>query len=106
MPKYMFKVSYTKAGARGVAQEGGRSRRDAVKNAIESVGGSLEAVYFAFGEVDVFVIGDLPDNQSAAAISLAANTSEGLICETIPLMLPEEFDAAAGKQVSFRPPGD
>ena len=106
MPKYLWKVSYTKAGVRGVAKEGASSRRDAVKHAIESVGGKLETIYFAFGEADVYVIGDVPDNQSAAAISLAANVSEGLTVETVVLMTPEEFDAATTKSVSFRPPGE
>ena len=105
MPKYMWKVSYTKAGARGVAEQGASSRRDAVKQAIESVGGQFEAAYFAFGDADVYVIGDVPDHASAAAISLAANTSDGLTAQTIVLMTPEEFDAATEKRVTFRPPG-
>jgi uncharacterized protein with GYD domain len=105
VPKYMWKVSYTKAGVRGVASEGASSRRDAVKQAIESLGGELEAIYFAFGEADVYVIGDLPDNPSAAALSLAANVSDGLTAETVVLMTPEEFDAATSKEVSFRAPG-
>jgi len=45
------------------------------------------------------------DNESAAALSLAANVSDGLTAETVVLMTPEEFDAATSKQVSFRPPG-
>jgi uncharacterized protein with GYD domain len=106
VPKYLWKVSYTKTGVRGVATEGASSRRDAVKHAIESLGGKLEAVYFAFGEADVYVIGDLPDNESAAALSLAANVSEGLAAETVVLMTPEEFDSATKKEVSFRPPGE
>lgn len=78
MPQYLWKVSYTKAGVRGVAKEGASSRRDAVRHAIESLGGEVEAVYFAFGEPDVYVIGEVPDNESGAALSLAANVSEGL----------------------------
>ena len=106
MPKYLWKVSYTKTGVRGVANEGASSRRDAVRNAIESLGGQLDALYFAFGEADVYVIGELPDNESAAALSLAANVSEGLSAETVVLMTPEEFDAATRKTVRFRPPGE
>jgi uncharacterized protein with GYD domain len=106
VPKYLWKVSYTKTGVRGVGKEGGSSRRDAVKAAVESLGGNLEAMYFAFGEADVYVIGDLPDNESAAALSLAANLSEGLVARTVVLMTPEQFDAATRKDVSFRPPAD
>ena len=90
---------------RGVAKEGASSRRDAVRHAIEILGDELEAVYFAFGDADVCVIGELPDNKSAAALSLAANVSEGLTAETIVLMTPEEFDVATKTDVSFRPPG-
>jgi uncharacterized protein with GYD domain len=53
LPKYLWKVSYTKAGVRGVAKEGASSRRDAVRHAIQSLGGEIEAVYFAFGDADV-----------------------------------------------------
>jgi uncharacterized protein with GYD domain len=105
VPNYLWKVSYTTAGAKGVAQQGASSRRDAVKHALESLGGRLEAVYFAFGEADVYVIGELPDNQSAAALSLAGNLSEAMTVQTVVLMTPEEFDTATRKEVSFRPPG-
>ena len=43
MPKYLWKASYTTKGVRGVANEGGSSRRDAVKQVTESVGGTLRA---------------------------------------------------------------
>ena len=68
------------------------------------MGGTLESIYFAFGGADAYVIGDLPDNESAAALSLAANVSEGLSVQVV-LMTPEEFDGATRKTVSFRPPG-
>ena len=105
MPNYLWKVSYTTAGAQGVAQQGASSRRDAVKHALESLGGTIESVYFAFGDADVYVIGQLPDNQSAAALSLAGNLSETMTVQTVVLMTPEEFDEATSKEVSFRAPG-
>ena len=105
MPKYLWKASYNPAGVRGVAQEGGSSRVDAVKRATESVGGSLEAFYFAFGGADAYVIADLPDNETAAAVALAVNGSERASVETVVLVTPEEMDAAAKKDVDFRPAG-
>jgi uncharacterized protein with GYD domain len=44
-----------------------------LRRATESVGGTLEAFYFAFGEDDAYVIADLPDNETAAAVALAVN---------------------------------
>jgi uncharacterized protein with GYD domain len=106
MPKYLWKASYTTKGARGVAEEGGSGRRDAVRRATESVGGTLEAFYFAFGEDDAYVLADLPDNETAAAVALAVNGSEGAVVQTIVLMTPEELDAASKKNVDFRAAGD
>ena len=106
MPKYLWKASYTTKCARGVAEEGGSGRRDAVRRATESVGGTLEAFYFAFGEDDAYVLADLPDNETAAAVALAVNGSEGAVVQTIVLMTPEELDAASKKNVDFRAAGD
>jgi uncharacterized protein with GYD domain len=105
VPKYLWKASYTTQGARGVAKEGGSGRLDAVKRATESVGGTLEAFYFAFGDADAYVIADLPDNETAAAVALAVNGSGGAVVETVVLMTPEELDAASNKQVDFRAAG-
>jgi uncharacterized protein with GYD domain len=105
MPKYLWKASYTTKGARGVAKEGGSGRRDAVRRATESVGGTLEAFYFAFGEDDAYVLADLPDHETAAAVALAVNGSEGAVVQTIVLMTPEELDAASKKTVDFRAAG-
>ena len=60
MGKYMFQARYTSEGAKGVIAAGGTARRDAVAKAVASVGGKLDAFYFAFGGVDAFVIADCP----------------------------------------------
>jgi len=73
--------------------------------AIESVGGTLECFYFAFGDTDVFLICDLPDDASAAALSMLVNSSGAVRGTMTPLMTPEELDEAAAKSPSYRPPG-
>jgi uncharacterized protein with GYD domain len=105
MPKFLWKASLTQAGVKGVASEGGSARRDAVKALAESVGGTLEAFYFAFGEADVYVIADLPDNEAAVAVAMAVNGSGAVELATVPLLTPEEIDAASKKQANYRPPG-
>jgi uncharacterized protein with GYD domain len=74
-PKYLMQASFTQDGVKGLAKEGGSKRRQAVEKFFGSAGGKLEALYFAFGETDIFVIADFPDNLSAAARSLAANAA-------------------------------
>jgi uncharacterized protein with GYD domain len=105
MPKYLVEARYTVEGAKGLVREGGSGRRAAVAKTIESVGGKVEALYFAFGDVDVYVVVDVPDNVSAAAVSLAANQSGAIVSKTIVLLTPEEMDKSVQKAVSFRPPG-
>ena len=105
MAKFMVKASYTAEGARGLAKEGGRGRRAAVQKAVEGLGGKLEGFYFAYGDVDAYVICDLPDAASGIAISLAVNASGAVRASTIPLITPEEMDAAAKKVTSYRAPG-
>lgn len=105
MPKFLIEASYTLEGVRGVQSEGGSGRRDAIAKVAESVGGRLESFYFAFGDRDAYVVVDLPDNESAAAIALTANAAGGATVRTVPLLTPEEVDAAAKRSVDYRPPG-
>ena len=48
MSKYLFYGSYTQDGYKGLVEEGGSKRIEAAKQALGSVGGSLEAFYFSF----------------------------------------------------------
>jgi uncharacterized protein with GYD domain len=75
MPKYLFEASYTAEGAKGIIKEGAAARRAAIEKAAASVGGKLECFYFAFGDVDAYVIADLPDNAAAAAMALTVGAS-------------------------------
>jgi uncharacterized protein with GYD domain len=105
MPKYLIEASYTAEGVKGLQAAGGSSRRDAVAALAKSVGGRLESLYFAFGEHDVYVVVDAPDNESATAVALTVNASGVVRARTTVLLTPEEVDAAAKRSVEYRPPG-
>jgi uncharacterized protein with GYD domain len=105
MPKYLLQASYTADGLRGLRKDKASGRRDAVSQAVETLGGKLEAFYFAFGADDVVAITDMPDNASAAGIALAASGSGLVRTRTTPLLTLEEADQALQKSVSYRPPG-
>jgi uncharacterized protein with GYD domain len=105
MPKYLFQANYVGEGVKGLLKEGGTSRRAAVEKITKSVGGTVEAFYYAFGETDAYVLVDLPDNASAAAIALTVGSSGAVTVKTIVLMTPEEVDAATKKTATYRPPG-
>ncbi len=105
MPKFLIEASYTQDGVKGIQSQGGTSRRDAVAQLAESVGGKLESFHFAFGDHDAHVICDLPDNETAAAVALTVNATGGATVRTLVLLTPEEVDAAAKRSVDYRPPG-
>jgi uncharacterized protein with GYD domain len=76
-----------------------------VAKMLEGLGGKLETFYFAFGDVDVYLIVDLPDNVAATAIALAVNQSGAVALKTVVLISPEDVDTASKKAVDYRPPG-
>ena len=92
MPKYLVQASYSREGLQGLMKEGGTSRRAAVENLVKGMGGSIEAFYYAFGDHDVYVIADLPDDASATAISLAVGAAGTGTLRTTVLVTPETVD--------------
>jgi uncharacterized protein with GYD domain len=105
MTKFLFTGSYTAEGAKGVLAEGGTGRRAATEKLVASVGGTVEAYYFAFGSDDFFLIADLPGNAAAAAGALTAAASGAIRTRTTVLLTPEEIDAAAKLSPDYRAPG-
>jgi uncharacterized protein with GYD domain len=105
MPKYLIQANYVGEGLKGLLKEGGSSRRAAVEKLFASVGGRVEAFYYAFGDTDLFVIGDVPDNVTAAALSLIVNAAGAATAKVTVLLTAEEIDAAAKKTATYRPPG-
>ena len=105
MPKFMVRASYSSESLKGLMQEGGTSRRDALKATVESVGGTLENFLYGFGESDLYLIVDMPDQETMAAIALTIGASGALTTHTTALLTPEQVDAAVKKNVNYRPPG-
>jgi len=90
MPHYLSQVSYTpEAWARLVANP--HDRIEAVRAPIEKLGGHIVNAFFAFGEYDVMVITEMPNNVSAAAIAIAFAAGGAVRSEkTTPLMTTTE----------------
>jgi uncharacterized protein with GYD domain len=103
--KYLIQGNYVGEGVKGLIKEGGSSRRARIEKMVGTMGGKVDAFYYAFGEYDVYVIVDMPDNVSAAALSLAVNASGAVSLRTIVLMTPEEIDQAGKKTPNYQPPG-
>jgi uncharacterized protein with GYD domain len=105
MPKYLAHASYTVEGLKGLLKDGGTKRREAVEQLAKGLGGTVEAFYYAFGDDDLFVIFDLPDNVSATIGSMVVNASGAAKAKMTVLLTPEEVDEATKKSVDYIPPG-
>ena len=105
MAKYMIKANYTLEGLKGVRAKGAKSRADAVGNMVNGMGGTVESFYFAVGDADVYVVADLPDDESAAAGAFTVSAAGGATTNTVKLLTIEQADAALGLSVDYVPPG-
>ena len=105
MAKYLVVATYTAEGAKGVLKDGGSKRRAAAQKAIKSLGGKMEAFYFAFGSDDALVIVELPDAVSAAAMSLNVAATGAGSSRVRVLLTAEDIDKATRKTASYTPPG-
>jgi uncharacterized protein with GYD domain len=105
VPKYLLEVSYNADGVKGLVKDGGSKRRAVADTLLQSLGGKIESFYYAFGDTDVFVIADLPDNGAAAAASLALAGSGAVTNKITVLLTPAEIDAAVKKSGTYTPPG-
>ncbi|MGD0577317.1 MAG: GYD domain-containing protein [Bryobacteraceae bacterium] len=105
MPKYLIQGSYTAGGLQGLKKDTAAGRRAAVQAAVKALGGKLESFHFSFGEDDVVLIVDLPDNVAAAAIATTASGSGTVRLHTTPLLTVDEADKALAAEVKYRPAG-
>ena len=105
MPHYLVQVAYNTSGVAGLVKEP-QNRIEKITPAIEALGGRVECGYFAFGEHDVVVLCEMPDNVSAAAFALAV-AAGGTVASyrTTVLLTPDEAVEAMNKAAdsSYQP---
>lgn len=106
MAYYLLLATFTSESWAALAKnpQDPRVRHEAM---MKNVGGTMESYWFTFGDYDVATIIQVPDNVTAAAISIAASAAGGVkAVKTIPLMTVEEGIAALRKvpATGYRPP--
>lgn len=97
MPSYLVQVSYT-AEALSALIAKPQDRTEAVGKVIEKLGGKAGGSWLSFGDYDLVMIVEMPNNITAAALSLAA--AAGGSCKSVkttPLLSIEEGLAALKK---------
>jgi uncharacterized protein with GYD domain len=106
MAKFLIQAQYTADGLKRLMKDKATGRLLELKRAVASVGGNLDAMYWALGEDDAILIVDLPDAESAAAAGIAASASGHARTKTTRLLTADEVDTALEKIVRYRNQGN
>jgi uncharacterized protein with GYD domain len=107
MPLYMTQAAYTAEGWAALIKNP-EDRSGAVRQLLDQVGGRLVAFYHTFGEYDVLVIYEAPDDTTATAVVLATASAGHLrATRTAPILTSDQAIEAMRRAggLAFRPPG-
>ena len=106
MAKFMVQASYS-SGSVATMVQNPQDRSAVIRTVIERMGGTLESMYYAFGDYDLVAIADIPDNVSAAALSMSISSGGALSAyKTTPLLTMDEAVEAMRKAggTGYQPP--
>jgi uncharacterized protein with GYD domain len=106
MSKFLVSGTYTPEGLQGLQEDKASGRRRILKKVIAGLGGKLESIHFSFGGDDVYVLIDMPNNVSVAALSVAASSSGLVSVTTTPLLTVDEMDEALSMATGYVAPGE
>ena len=105
MAFYMIQGAYT-AEAMATMAKNPQDRSVPVRELVQKLGGRLISLYFCFGEYDVVVLVELPDDSAATAVAMAAVSPGHLKAyKTTKLFTIEETMEAMRKAGSLAFPG-
>jgi uncharacterized protein with GYD domain len=108
MPLYMYQVAYTPESIAAQIKEPQDRIERAAQPLIKAVGGKLLAAGYAFGDYDITVIYEAPDDQAAAALALTvAAGGAAKAAKTTKLLSGQEWVGALrkaqGMGTAYRP---
>lgn len=106
MPNYLVQGVYT-SKAWSVMIRNPQNRAEAIRSVVESLGGAVESAYLALGEYDTLAIIQMPNNVTAAALSmtLMAGGAFETVKTTALITLEEGTNAMKkAKKAAYQPP--
>ncbi len=105
MSTYLIEATYSAEGLKGLEHDSATGRKAAIKKLISGVGGKLIDMYYSFGDADVYVIAQVPDDVTTAALCLHISDTGLVRTKTTQLLTVEETDKAIEMKVSYQKPG-
>ena len=78
MSVYMYQASYSTEAIKSLI-DNPADRSGSARAAIEANGGTMIGVWMAFGESDIIVIAEMPDDESMAAVAMAVTATGAIV---------------------------
>lgn len=106
MTFYLLRAQYSSSAVEAMVKHP-QNREEALRKSCEALGGKLHHFFFCFGEYDALVLAELPDNKTAAALSMSLEGSGAVTTAntTILLTVPEAMEAMKAAQgAEYEPP--
>ena len=108
MPRFITFFSYTGESAKAMIERPS-DRSAAGKALVESLGGTQEAFYWMQGKHDGFLISNVPDGVSAAALAAAVGATGAVVGLETHQIFDQDEQAAIVKQAdaalrAYKPP--
>ncbi|MBI2887111.1 MAG: GYD domain-containing protein [Chloroflexi bacterium] len=98
MPLYMYQAAYTPESLAAQIKNPQDRIEVAAKPVIEAAGGKLLAAGYTFGEYDILVVIEAPDNVAVAAVAMAVAAGGAVrAAKTTPMLSGAEWVAALQK---------
>jgi len=94
MASYVILLHYTEQGVRNIKES--PSRLDAAKKAFQAAGGELKQFYLAMGRYDAVIVGDAPDDETAARLALSFGSLGNVRTETMRVFTEGEYRKLIG----------
>jgi uncharacterized protein with GYD domain len=107
MASYLVQASYTSEALASLIKNP-ENRTEVVKKVAKKLGGKLSASWLSFGEYDLVMVVEMPDNVSMASFAIAAAAGGSLkSVKTTPLMSTDDAMTAVKKAATsgYRPIG-
>ena len=89
MATYIILTNWTQKGIENVKES--PDRLDAAKKAFQAAGGELKEFYLVMGKYDMVVVGEAPDDATAATLALAIGSGGAVRTETLRAFTEDEY---------------
>ncbi len=107
MGRYLIQANYTQQGVAGLVSSP-EDRSGLLNSLVEAVGGKIHSFDYCFGEFDVVIIMEAPDDITMASLSMALGASGAVANLSTTVLIPAADGFAAAqkaKGITYRAPG-